>query len=616
LPRLTAEDSLALVQSMPQNVHLSESLRQAIVGKAAGNPFFLEELTRAVEEHGGPPATRHMPDTIQAVLAARIDRLPPGAKRLLQAAAVLGSQVSAPLVQAITELSEDTFTDSLRHLQAAEFLYETDFAPEPVYTFTHVLTQEVAYGSLLHERRRMLHAHIMEALERLAGDRLTEKVEQLAHHAYRAQVWDKAVTYCQQAGENARNRGAFREAVTSFGQALDALGHLPERPDTGGFGIELHYDLGNVLSLVGEHVRSITLLGEAEVRARQRGDRVRLGKVLSRMVTVRTILGDFDGAMAAGLQALGVADSLQDPALKVHASYRLGALNARIGNYGRAAEMLQGNVEALARSTPGEMRGWCIKSQARLAKVLSLLGEFAEGRRHGEEALRLAIVAGQWQADAPISARANLGSLYLGQGDLEAAIRVFEDGLALCRASDDKASLGPIAGDLGEAYAHTGRLAKGLALLEEARRHDLRTGALGGDYVAHLRQLSAVYLLAGRVDEAFQHACQALDLARQLKASGEEAHALFQLANVHAHARRPDGAQAEACYREALTLAEELGMRPLQAHCHLGLGTLYTQLDRPAQARAELSIAIKLYRAMQMTFWLPGAEAALAQIGR
>ena len=171
--------------------------------------------------------------------------------------------------------------------------------------------------------------------------------------------------------------------------------------------------------------------------------------------------------------------------------------------------------------------------------------------------------------DAPIAAHGCLGWLYLAQGDLEAAIRVFEQGLALCRASGDRAWLWAIAGGLGEAYAHMGRLAEGLALLEEARRDDLRTGALGGHYVTHLRQLSAVYLLAGRFDEAWQHACQALDLARQQKARGNEAHALFQLGAVHAHASPPDVQQAEARYQEALMQAKALGMRPLQAHCHL-----------------------------------------------
>jgi class 3 adenylate cyclase/tetratricopeptide (TPR) repeat protein len=614
LPRLSPGDSLAVLQSMPQAAQLPAPLQQTLVAKAAGNPFFVEELTWAAVEYGDHAGPLPLPDTIEAVLAARLDRLPPEAKRLVQTAAVIGTEVPVPLLQAIAELPDAALHGALAHLQATEFLYETHLFPEQAYTFKHALTREVAYGSLLHERRRALHRQIVEALEALYPDRLGESAECLAQHALRGEMWDKAVPYCRQAGEKARHRGAWREALTRFEQALDALGHLPEHPDAGELAIELHHRLGAMLSMVGEHARSLTLLGEAEARARRLDDRARLGGVLSRMVTVRMIVGDVAGALAAGREALELAARLGDPALYVHASYRLGQVYAGIGNYRRAAEMLRGNVEALAHSTPGDMRVWCIKSQAWLQQVLSVLGEFAEGRRHGEEALRLSMIDGQWQRGAPITARARLGGLYLAQGDLEAAIRVFEEGLALCRATGQEASLAAIAGGLGEAYAHTGRLAEGLALLEEARRDDLRTGRLGGSYVTHLRQLSAVYLLTGRVDEASQHACQALDLARQQKARGNEAHALFQQGAVHAHASPPDVQQAEARYREALMRAEALGMRPLQSHCHRGLGTLYTQTGRPEQARATLETAIELYRAMEMTFWLPQAEGALAAV--
>jgi tetratricopeptide (TPR) repeat protein len=159
-----------------------------------------------------------------------------------------------------------------------------------------------------------------------------------------------------------------------------------------------------------------------------------------------------------------------------------------------------------------------------------------------------------------------------------------------------------------------GHLVEGLVLLEEARRDDLRTVALGSHYVSHLTQLSAVYLLAGRIDEAWQHASQAVDLARAQKRRGHEAQALCQLGVVHAHASPPDVPQAETRYQEALMLAEALGMRPLQAHCHRGLGTLYAKTGRPVQARAALATAIALYRAVEMTFWLPQAEAALAAV--
>ena len=185
-----------------------------------------------------------VPATVQAVLAARIDRLPPEEKRLLQTAAVIGTDVPFALLRAIADLPEEALHRGLAHLQAAEFLYETRLFPEQEYTFKHALTHEVAYGSLLLERRRVLHARLVEALEALAPDRVAEQVERLAHHALRGEVWDKAVTYCQQAGARANDRAAFREAVASFEQALQALAHLPEHGDTRGLAIELRLALG------------------------------------------------------------------------------------------------------------------------------------------------------------------------------------------------------------------------------------------------------------------------------------------------------------------------------------------------------------------------------------
>ena len=193
-----------------------------------------------------------VPATVQAVLAARIDRLPPEEKRLLQTAAVIGTEVPLPLLQAIAEVPEAVLQRGLAHLQAAEFLYETRLFPERVYTFKHALTHEVAYGSLLQERRRALHARIVAALEALAGDRVAEQVERLAHHALRGEVWDKALAYCRQAGEKALARSAHREAVGYFEQALSALTHLPEQRDTREQAIDLRLALRTALRPSGD----------------------------------------------------------------------------------------------------------------------------------------------------------------------------------------------------------------------------------------------------------------------------------------------------------------------------------------------------------------------------
>jgi tetratricopeptide (TPR) repeat protein len=213
----------------------------------------------------------------------------------------------------------------------------------------------------------------------------------------------------------------------------------------------------------------------------------------------------------------------------------------------------------------------------------------------------------------PLAAHACLGGLYHAQGDLEPAIQVLEPGLALCRTSGNQGWLRPILAILGYAYALLGRLAEGRALLEEAINVTLRTGALQ-NYALRVAWRSEVCRLEGRGEEAWQYARQALDLARQHRERANEALALHQLGVVHAHADPPDITQAEAHYRQALALAEELGMRPLVAHCHRGLGTLYAATGQREQVRTELSTAIDMYRAMDMAFWLPQAEAALVQV--
>src|SRR5215475_2105147 len=291
-----------------------QPLTQLLIARTEGNPFFLEESVRTLEESGVLVGERRayrlaqaiptvqVPATVQAVLAARIDRLPPEEKRLLQMAAVIGTEVPLPLLQAIAELPEDALQRGLAHLQAAEFLYETRLFLEREYTFKHALTHEVAYGSLLLERRRVLHARIVESLEAVGGDQGAEvasgakglpagrqapdQVERLAHHALRGEVWNKAVTYCQQASARAHDRAAFREAVASFDQALQALAHLPEDSDTRVLAIELRLAVDLALNALGEYGRRLALLGEAEVLARALDDQARLGLVLANMANV------------------------------------------------------------------------------------------------------------------------------------------------------------------------------------------------------------------------------------------------------------------------------------------------------------------------------------------
>jgi tetratricopeptide (TPR) repeat protein len=442
-------------------------------------------------------------------------------------------------------------------------------------------------------------------MEGMYTERVTEHVERLAYHAARGEVWEKALDYGRQVGARGVERRAYRESMTGYEQAIEALKHLPEGPDTPGLTIDLRRALARILTFRGEFQRSLTVLAEAEALARQLADGTSLGRVLYWVSFARRELGDFDGATAAGQEALEIAATLGDPVEQAAACYRLGQVAIRIGDFSRATELFRANVEALSPGGPGQSRDLAIMSRAWLAWVMGSIGGFPEGRRHGEEGLRLAMEDAR--GIAPIVAYGCLGDLYLAQGDLDAAIRMLEPGLALCRAADETPWSGTMAGNLGEAYGRAGRFAESLVLLDEAlRRH------IGGLFrqAGPTRQLSTVHLLAGHFEEAWQYAHQALDLARQQKTPGVEAEALFQLGAVHTHASPPDVLQAETRYQEALALAEPRGMRPLVAHCHLGLGTLYRRTDKPEQAQEHLTTATTMYRDMDMRFWLEQAETA------
>ena len=241
LPPESAEE---LLQALLGSDSSLAPLKQLLIARTEGNPFFLEESIRTlvetkvlVGERGSYRLEKtlestQVPVTVQAVLAARIDRLPPDEKRLLQSAAVIGKDVRLGLLQAIADQSEEEISRGLFRLQAAEFLYETSLFPEVEYTFKHALTHEVAYGSLLQERRHVLHIRIVETIERLYPDRQGEHVELLAHHAARGELWEKAVEYLHQAGKKAVTRSAAREAIAYFEQALAALEHLPDGRQT------------------------------------------------------------------------------------------------------------------------------------------------------------------------------------------------------------------------------------------------------------------------------------------------------------------------------------------------------------------------------------------------
>jgi class 3 adenylate cyclase/tetratricopeptide (TPR) repeat protein len=623
LPPASAE---ALLEALVGHDPSLQPLKRLLIVRTEGNPFFLEESVRTLVEAevlvGTPGAYRlaqalptiQVPATVQAVLAARIDRLPADAKHLLQTAAVIGHEVPLVLLQAVADLTEEALHRSLGQLQGAEFLYETRLFPEREYTFKHALTHEVAYGSLLQERRRTLHARIVEALEELYTNRLTEQVDRLAHHALRGEVWDKAVAYCRQTGAKAMTHSAYPEAVTYFEQALEALHRLPECPDTQAQAIDLRLDLRSALFPLSEIERIFVYLQEAEVLAGALSDQHRLGWVSVYLLAHFVQVGDPDRALAAGQRALAIAADLGDIGLTVTAQNFLGQVYRILGDYRRAVECFQKNVASLHGELLQERFGLpglaSVLSRGHLTQNLAECGAFAEGRALAEEGVRIAEAV-----DHPYSralAYLCVGNRYLCKGDLHQAISGLERALNLAQGAHIRLIILHTAASLGAAYTLAGRIAEALPLLEQSIEQAVAM-RLMIHHALRVAWLSEAYLLAGRLDEACTQAQRALEFSRAHKERGHEAYALRLLGEVAAHRDPPQGEQAESHCRQALALAEELGMRPLQAHCHLGLGTLYVKLGQREQARTALATAIDLYHAMDMTFWLPQAEAMLAR---
>jgi class 3 adenylate cyclase/tetratricopeptide (TPR) repeat protein len=601
-------------------------LKPLLITRTEGNPFFLEESIRMLVETGSlvgeprayrlaqAPPTIQVPATVQAVLAARMDRLPAEEKRLLQTAAVIGTEVPFPVLQAIAEVPEEGLHRSLTHLQAAEFLYETSLFPERAYTFKHALTHEVAYNSLLLERRRVLHARIIAALEALAGERVAEQVERLAHHALRGEVWDKALAYCRQAGEKAMARPAYREAVGSFEQALRALQYLRETRDTREQAIDLRLTLRTALFPSGDLGRILACLREAEALAEALDDPRRLGQVSVSLAPYFYFRGAYDQAITAAQRALALATAGGEDVLHARANYYLGLAYHAQGDYRQAIDCLRQTVASLEGARRHERFGQvflpAVASRAWLATCHAELGMFAEGRALGEEGLWIVEAV-----DHPASlmlAYYGLGLLFLRQGDLPRALPRLERAVGICQDADLPFYFPWMASALGAAYTLCGRVTDAVVLLMQAMD---QTSAMETVFIQALCRLALgeAHLLAGHLEEAHALADRALTLARAHQERGHQAYALHLLGNIAALREPPECDQAVAHYRQALTLADALGMRPLQAHSHLGLGTLYAKIGQRAPASAELSAAIDLYRAMAMTFWLPQAGAALAQ---
>jgi class 3 adenylate cyclase/tetratricopeptide (TPR) repeat protein len=604
------------------------SLKELLIKRTEGNPFFIEEIVRSLAETNILAGTKgsyrlnmavdniRIPSTVRTVLADRVDRLPPEEKQLLQTAAVIGVVVPWRPLAAVSATPENQLVEYLADLQASEFLYESDLFPELKYTFTHALTNEVVYNALLHERRTALHAAIMSAIEAIAGDNLGEHIESLAHHAYHGEIWDKAVRYLQEAGAKAMSRSAFLEASSSYERALAAVERLPESREKAAQQIDLHLEARNVLFLLGDLPRVGEHLQKAEALADRLGDETRMARVLNFLNSYYGLAGDPERAIEIGERALRLGAVQAEVASSTVTYYYLGAAYNKIGAYGRAIEaLLRGiqNVEGdLRHERFGTAAVLSVICRSHLVQSLALTGRFDEGIRWGEEGVRI----GE-ETDHPVSllhVNCSLGVLYLVKGEFERAVSVLGRAMMICQEKQIPVYVPLVAPRLGVAYLQLGRIGEALPFLERGVDESASAGRVGF-LSLHTAWRAEGYLLDGRADEAQKLAERAYEFSIQHKERGHGALALKLLGDIALRRDGPDSEAAESYFRQVIALGGEMGMRPLEAHARLALGGVLRARGAIEEARREMAAAARLYEALEMKPWQPIAKAALEGVG-
>ena len=624
---LSADDAERLLEGLIGGREAVATLKPLLLERTEGNPFFIEESVRALAETGAlvgapgsyqvvkPGAHIEVPATVYEVLAARIDRLPREERRILHCSSVVGKDVSVEILAGVAGSSAVALEPVLAHLRSADFLYEAGGVSGSEYTFTHALTHEVAYSSIINGERRATHARAVEVIETLHTDRLAEHTEDLARHSFRGEVWEKAVEYLGRAAARALARSANREAAALLEQALSAVAHLPRDPKILERAVDLQFDLRSVLQSLGEFKAMRERLETARADVETLGDPWRLGRLSAYLCDNYRVMGEHDRAVEWGQRALAIADSLADLELQVTANTYLGQISLASGGYQDAIPRFTRNIASLTGDYTdkrfGSPQPRSVHSRTCLAWCLAELGEFPAARAVAEEAVEIAR-----SLDHPLSlvtAYFGIGYVLVRKGDLAPALAILEPALEMTRAGHSPVWFPRIASLLGASYSLAGRPHQGRPLVEEALERSSAMHLVSGRSLM-LVWLAESWMAAGELDRAREVGTHALRLAQEHKERGHEAWAVHTLGRLAARLDAPSHEEAARLIDHALRLATELRMRPLAAHCHVAFGHIRAMADDQLNAKHHLAAGADLLRELGMELWLPGAEAALRRL--
>jgi DNA-binding SARP family transcriptional activator len=621
LSRLGRADSAGIVSNIAQRKHLPVSVVEQVLSRTDGVPLFIEELTSALLESGlleetpdsyvrdEPLPALAIPMTLQASLASRLDRLG-AARELALTGAAIGREFSHKLLAAVSGWPAGDLEAALERLMSSGLISRRGAAADSIYAFKHALVQDAAYATMLKQRRRELHAAIARTLVEHFRALAENEPEIVARHFDEAGLTSDAIAHWIAAARLARARWANREAVAFFERALHLIAALPESGETLGLAIDLRLELRSILAQIAEPRRALDYLREAEALAERLNDDYRRSRVYALMTNAHSLLCELDKALTSGTRAREAADRLGDLRLQIVATTYLEQANYFRGDYRRVAILAAGNLAALPAEwvsnsfgieTPPAIydRGWLMMS-------LAELGRFAEASEPASEAVRLAMATGR--AHAIGWADISIATAHMLRGEWAQARPFLERSTAVSKEGNVGVLYPSLAACLTWVLAQLGEQAEALRLLQEGEQllqQHYETGYVGLLGWLFLR-LGRAALALGRVDDADRLGRQALEASPFQP--GFAAHAHLLLGEVAIHPDRFGAKAGEIHFREALALAETLGMHPVVAHSRLGLSKIDGRTHRPDQAREQFAAATAMYRDMGMRFWLRQAE--------
>jgi len=613
---LDRQDSARLVAAIAGGTNVTAALVDALVERTGGNPFFLTECVRDMLSRARPGATvlreneLGLPANVQAVLATRIDGLEADDRDVLLAAAVIGDSFDVRLLGELLERGASTLGKRLGRLASLGFLREARVLPNWEFSFEHGLVREVAYANLLHRVRQVLHDKLVDTIKRRSLGDLPDKPYLLAHHAFKAKRWSLAVAYGLAAGRRALDRARVREAATLFENALVAAAQMADQAGMVRRRVDASVGLARCRLLLGDFAGAEDLLESARRLATPLGDGRRLADVMSCQTVSSWAAGRIDRAVRYGRKASRLARDIRDLSLMVSTGVRLGTLLVDRAEYEPGCELLDGTVRLIPAERITERFGLlgiaAVGAQSVLARGLAEIGRFDAALAACDSAITLAEDSGD--TFSRIYAYLHAGCVLVRKGDFARSQATLENAVALCGTPNAGAFMPLSKGMLGYALARNGDARAGLHLIDTALSElNLKTLVLPPSLLVAWG--AEAHALAGEPAKAETLGRQALETARARGERGHEAWALWVLGVNAARTGAKDAARAEALIHGAKSIAGPRRMAPLDAHCNLGLGRLYSTASAPERAAAPIRAAVSGFDQLGMTFWSTEARA-------